>query len=236
MVKMIDMNTVKKYILIGTAALGIAASGASNDAEAWCYHGCRPRTNIIVGGPFMPLPGAYFNFSYGNPYYPYPGAVVIAPQQVRIPPKQEGNVTIHNHYYSGGTRTEPARQESARTEPAISQRSSCTIGYSGRICPEQYVSEGNGLLNCIFEEVSRKGGERFHAYAMDGGWLGQHTIIRNNSDKIVAIENYSSLKNRDLNGQEFVNYVNNISRKIGISANDYVDINFSNHTPSKCSR
>ncbi len=116
---------------------------------------------------------------------------------------------------------EPAQPQPSRIEAEKNH----VFGYAqnGRICPEQYKPEGDGLLNDVFNEVAINGGKRLHAYTYAKNGKPYTAVLDLGSGKLLLTEDYSSFSGRT--GGELVEYVGNILEGLGIEKTEHI-----NHT------
>jgi hypothetical protein len=128
--------------------------------------------------------------------------------------------------------TTAPQAQAAQTEKP--QRDTYEFGYLDKICPEQYVSEGNSLLNYLFDKFAEKGGKRYHAYAVRNSRL--YTLVRDENNKNVLKEEYSAFDDKNPpTGPEFVNYLGSLAERLGIDMRNFFDVEFREYTPRTCS-
>ncbi len=109
------------------------------------------------------------------------------------------------------------------------------IGYDGIVCPEQYSSEANGILNRVFDNYFEEHGVLYHAYQDIKNGI-PYTKVRKGKE-VVLVDDYSFFKGKKPTGSEFGNYIDGMLEKIGISDMEkYLGgpLGTINFTPTQC--
>ncbi len=244
-----------KALATAGAVAALAAAAVPKDAEAHGFHGVQhyfPR-DVALHGPFV-SGHSFFYYSSGiRPYYNYmqwfPQAPVILvqprtrpifygvqgfPAQPSPVPQQElsnssqGNVTFNQPNNRGTIENDiTINNFSGGAGPPEPEKPTYEFGYSGEICREQYASEANSLMNYVFNEFERRGGQSFHAYAFKD-FNGLFTGVRDGSGTLVRKFHYP-MESR-MSGPEFEELVESNLGSLGIDPTNFVNVVFRSYS------
>ncbi len=209
--------------------------------------------NVALHGPFV-SGHSFFYYSSGiSPYYNYmqwfPQApVMIVQPQARpifygVPgfPAQpspvsrqepsnssQGNATFNQPNNRGTINNDVTINNlSGGASPPEHEKPTYEFGYSGEICFEQYASEANSLMNYVFAEVERRGGQSFHAYAFKD-FNGLFTGVRDGNNTLVRKFHYP--RESRMSGPEFEELVESNLGRLGIDTAAFVNVVFRSYS------
>jgi hypothetical protein len=161
----------------------------------------------------------------------------VAELEARV--RQLENEAAERRGYERGIQEREAPAERPAPEPVqpkeekgLTRKHLFEYSEEGYICPEQFVSTGNHLLNNVFSDYYESTGVKYTAreHKKNGK---DATIIRDDKNTIVRDIDYSVFEGIP-SGREFVGYVDSLLRSMDIHREDFRTVEYSSWSPRRC--